>query len=126
MSEINNPTTHLPAAVSVADAAASAKRCPKCKLIVEETDNYCRYCGRSLKSGRGFLNSHVGIILLMLLAGPFALPWVWTSKRISSVSKIIYTLLMLIIGYYLIITCVQIYQITLETMQNMQSMTIGF
>ena len=105
----------------------SATPCPKCKLLVEDTDNYCRYCGRSLKPGRGFLNSHVGIILLMLLAGPFALPLVWTSKRISLLSKIIYSILMLIMGYFLVITCLQVYQITVDAMQSMQNIqTLGF
>ena len=109
---------------SLQEAAANAKHCPKCKLIVDETDNYCRYCGRSLKPGRGFLNSHTGIILLMLVAGPFALPVVWMSQRISLVSKIIYSILMAIIGYYLIISCIQIYRLTFEMMQSMT--TIGF
>ena len=98
-------------------------RCPKCGLIIEETDNFCRYCGRSLKPGRGFLNSHVGIILLMLVVGPFALPLVWMSKRIGLLAKIIYTVLMLIMGYYLVVACVQVYQMTF---QMMQSMTVGF
>ena len=97
-------------------------KCPKCGLMIDEADNFCRYCGRSLKPGRGFLNSHVGIILLMLVIGPFALPLVWTSKRMGCVAKFIYTVLMLGMGYYLVKACVQIYQLTF---QMMQSMTVG-
>lgn len=97
-------------------------RCANCHLYVEETDNFCRHCGRSLKPGRGFLNSHTGIILLMLLVGPFALPLVWTSKRMGIVAKVIYTIIMLVMGYYLVKACVQIYQLTFQMMQSMTGM----
>ena len=98
-------------------------RCQRCGLMVEETDNFCRHCGCNLKPGYGFLNSHTGIILLMLVVGPFALPLVWTSKRMGTPAKIVYTILMLIMGYYLVVACVQMYQLTF---QMMQSMTGGF
>ena len=75
--------------------------CPRCHNPIEETDNYCRFCGRSLKPGTGFLHSHSGIILLALVLGPFALPAVWTSKIISSAAKWIYTVLLLAMGVYL-------------------------
>lgn len=94
-------------------------RCSKCGRVVEQTDNFCRYCGRSLKPGQGFLNSHAGIILLMFVVGPFALPLVWTSKRIGLVAKIIYTFLMLAMGYYLVVACIQMYQLTFQMMQGM-------
>ena len=92
-------------------------RCPRCGLAHEENDNFCRRCGRSLKPGRGFMNSHVGIIVMALIVGPFALPWVWTSKRISVVSKWIYTIILLAIGYYLIIACWKIYQMIAQSTQ---------
>ncbi len=94
-------------------------RCSRCGRMVEETDNFCRHCGYSLKPGRGFLNSHTGIILLMLIVGPFALPLVWTSKRMGLVAKIIYTIIMLAMGYYLVMACLQIYQLTFGMMQGM-------
>ena len=94
-------------------------RCPKCGLSCEETDNYCRHCGRALKPGRNFFNSHTGIILLALVVGPFALPLVWTSKRIGMVAKILYSVVLLAMGYYLIKACVQIYQLTFQMMQGM-------
>lgn len=94
-------------------------QCPKCGLSIEEADNFCRHCGRSLKPGRTFFNSHTGIILLALVVGPFALPLVWTSKRIGLTAKIIYTLVLLVMGYYLIKMCIQIYQFTFQMMQAM-------
>ncbi|WP_432634342.1 hypothetical protein [Candidatus Avelusimicrobium sp.] len=77
------------------------KTCPHCHNAVDEKDNYCRFCGRSLKPGRGFFYSHSGIILAALVLGPFALPLVWLSKIISTPAKWIYTLLLLLVGVYL-------------------------
>ncbi len=90
-------------------------RCPKCGFLHEEGDNFCRRCGRALKPGNGFLNSHTGIILLALVLGPFALPAVWTSKRISPLAKWIYTAVLGFMGYYLIVACWQVYKISLES-----------
>ena len=98
-------------------------RCMACGLGCDATDNYCRRCGHNLKPGLGFFNSHTGIILVSLLAGPFALPLVWTSKRIGRTAKIIYTVLLLLAGYYLIVACLKMYAFT---QQAMESMMLGF
>lgn len=90
-------------------------KCPKCGTLHEPEDNFCRRCGRALKPGNGFLNSHTGIILLALVLGPFALPAVWTSKRISMTAKWIYTLVLGLIGYYFVIACWQVYKLSLES-----------
>ena len=91
--------------------------CPRCYVSVQPEDNFCRHCGRSLKSGYNFLYSHTGIILLALVLGPFALPCVWMSKRIGLTAKIIYSIFLAATGYLLIITCYRIFQLTQETAQ---------
>ena len=98
---------------------SQAFRCAKCGLSCEETDNFCRRCGGSLKPGKSFFHSHAGIMILALVAGPFALPLVWTSKRMGLAAKIIYTILLLLMGYYLVKTCVRIYTLTFQMMQSM-------
>ena len=97
----------------------SEMRCPKCGILIEDTDNFCRHCGRGLKPGQGFLHSHTGIILMMLILGPFALPLVWTSKQMGMVAKIIYTVIMVIMGYYLVLACKQVYEISFQMLQGM-------
>jgi len=89
-------------------------RCPGCTCIADATDSFCRRCGRSLKPGLGFMHSHTGIILLTLVLGPFALPLVWTSKRIGTVAKWIYTVILVLTGIYLIKACWAIYQLTTQ------------
>ena len=95
--------------------------CRRCRAPVEETDNYCRVCGRSLKPGRGFLFSHAGIILMILILGPFAIPCVWMSKIISLTAKWIYTVILAIISYYFIVMCIQTFQLVQSSMQALTS-----
>ena len=92
--------------------------CPTCHLLIEEGDHFCRHCGRSLKPGESFLYSHTGIILMSLILGPFALPFVWLSKRISLAAKIAYSTALGLIGLYFCVACYRIYQLTLHTAQS--------
>ncbi|MCQ2410081.1 MAG: zinc ribbon domain-containing protein [Elusimicrobiaceae bacterium] len=84
--------------------------CPHCHRAVDPTDNFCRGCGRSLKPGHNFWYSHSGIILLTLVLGPFALPMVWLSKRISLAAKWIYSVVLVVLGFYFVLACYHIYQ----------------
>ena len=81
--------------------------CPRCHAEIRETDNYCHACGKGLKPGRGFLFTHPGIILMALVLGPLALPFVWLSKAISFTAKLIYTVLLLLMGVYLVYALLQ-------------------
>ena len=91
--------------------------CKRCHAEVRNTDNYCHACGKSLKPGRGFLFTHAGIILMGLVLGPFALPFVWMSKVLSLTAKIIYTVIFLIVGFYLIYSLVHIFTLTQQSVQ---------
>ena len=91
--------------------------CKRCHAEIRDTDNYCHACGKSLKPGQGFLFTHAGIILMGLVLGPFALPFVWMSKVISPAAKIIYTVVLLIVGFYLIYSLVHIFTLTQQSMQ---------
>lgn len=86
--------------------------CKSCHVRVEETDNFCRHCGRSLKQGYSFIYSHTGLIVLAFVLGPFALPCVWLSHRISLIAKLIYTVIFALIGYYFVVACYRIFQLT--------------
>lgn len=95
--------------------------CPRCRQTVDETDFYCRHCGRSLQPGRGFLFTHAGIIIMALILGPFALPLVWMSKAISPWAKWIYTILLLAVGVYFVVVCYHLYL----SIQDAASMMLG-
>ena len=93
--------------------------CKRCHAEVRESDNYCHACGKSLKPGRGFLFTHTGIILMALVLGPLALPFVWMSKVISLTAKIIYTVALLVIGFYLVFTLWQAFSLMNDSLQMM-------
>ncbi len=93
--------------------------CPRCHGQIDEADNYCRVCGKSLKPGRGFLFTHMGIILMACVLGPFALPFVWMSKAISLAAKIIYTVVLLVVGFYLVLSLYKAFSIVNNSLQMM-------
>lgn len=95
--------------------------CSRCHAQIRETDNYCHACGKSLKPGRGFLFTHAGIIIMALVLGPFALPFVWLSKAISFSAKLIYTVLLLLLGVYLVYAIVQAFSIINSSFQALSS-----
>lgn len=97
--------------------------CRHCQSIIDETDHYCRQCGRSLKPGYNFWFSHTGIILLSLVAGPFALPFVWMSKVIGPAAKWIYSAILLLIGYYFAVFC---YKFFLLVQESLSLLSQGF
>ena len=96
--------------------------CPRCRVQVRETDHYCYNCGRSLKRGYGFVYTHTGIILMALVLGPFALPLVWLSKRIHPAFKIIYTMALVALGYYIVISFMHAYAAVQDAMNNLSNM----
>lgn len=114
-------TSSLPATVSAQGASAFMQPllCRRCQAEIRETDNYCHNCGKSLKPGRGFLFTHGGIILMALVLGPLALPFVWMSKVISPTAKIIYTAVLLIAGFYIFYSLWQAFTYMNNSLQMM-------
>ena len=65
--------------------------CKRCHHPIDETDCYCRHCGKTLKPRMGFWYDHGGILLLTLCVGPFSLICVWLSHKISVLAKWLWT-----------------------------------
>ena len=99
------------------EATAPPVFCSRCQAQVRNTDHYCHNCGKSLKPGHGFVFTHAGIIIMALVLGPFALPFVWFSKVISPLAKIIYTVVLLAVGFYLVYSLVHIFGMAQQSMQ---------
>ena len=49
--------------------------------------------------------------------GPFALPFVWWSKLLGPLAKIIYTVILGITGFYLVYSVRHVFQFTQQTVQ---------
>lgn len=93
--------------------------CTRCHAEVRGSDNYCHACGKSLKPGHGFLFTHTGIIVMALVLGPLVLPFVWISRVISPLAKIIYTVLLLVISFYFIYSLIHVFNSMQQSMQMM-------
>ena len=93
--------------------------CNRCHAEVRDSDNYCHACGKSLKPGRGFLFTHTGIILMALILGPFALPFVWLSKVLSPLAKLICTIVLLLVGFYLVYSLVHIFSLMQQSLNSL-------
>lgn len=74
--------------------------CPSCRQPIDETDCYCRYCGHTLQPRMGFWYSHLGILLLTLIAGPLSLICVWMSRKLSTTAKWLWTAGILLLSFY--------------------------
>jgi len=72
------------------------KPCWKCKRPIDDSDRYCRWCGMGQGSRMPWYYQHWGIILVMLMVGPFALINVFLSPLIVKKSKIVYTIIILL------------------------------
>ena len=97
--------------------AAQPSLCKRCHALVREEDNYCSACGKSLKPGRGFLFTHTGIILMALVLGPFVLQFVWMSKVLGPLAKIIYTVVLVLLGFYLVYSLFHVFTLVAQSMQ---------
>jgi len=77
------------------------KNCWKCKRPIDESDNYCRHCGVGQGGRAPWYYQHWGIILVMLMVGPFALINVFASPLIGKKAKLIYTIIILAFSAFL-------------------------
>lgn len=81
----------------------TSNKCWQCSHSIDAGDAYCRFCGRGQGPRIPFRYTHGGMIILSLLIGPLALPFILKSPKIGRKTRTVYVVLNLLLTLFMLI-----------------------
>ena len=95
--------------------------CYNCKKEIEDTDNYCRYCGAGQGSHIAWYYKMWGVWVLLFLIGPFCLWFLYKSPYKNKTVKFINAVLITVISGW---CCYKLY-VAIKAFNNLLSSLIS-